>query len=177
MSEAEPVVERRRGEYVASSDRARVDVHAVHAFLATSYWAEGIPLETVRRSIEHSLCFGVYHGDRQVGFARAITDRATYAYLADVYVLEAHRGHGLARLLMECVMAHPALQGLRRFSLVTRDAHGLYERFGFALISDVPAHMEIRRTNLYRASVPDAPGGSATPGAPDDDDSRMAASN
>jgi GNAT superfamily N-acetyltransferase len=168
MSDADEIVERRLGEYVASSDRARIDVAAVHAFLASSYWAEGIPIEVVRRSIEHSLCFGVYHGERQVGFARAITDRATYAYLADVYVLDAHRGRGLARLLMECVMAHPALQGLRRFSLVTRDAHGLYERFGFAPVEDTGWHMEIRRTGLYRAGAPGAPGArdDGTGGAP-----------
>ncbi|HEX6533032.1 MAG TPA: GNAT family N-acetyltransferase [Gemmatimonadaceae bacterium] len=169
MSDAEPVVERRRGEFVASSDRARIDVGAVHAFLASSYWAEGIPLETVRRSIEHSLCFGVYHGERQVGFARTITDRATYAYLADVYVLDAYRGRGLARLLMECVMAHPALQGLRRFSLVTRDAQGLYEQFGFTPVPDVPTYMEIRRTGLYRAGARDAhPAPASAPGEPDE---------
>jgi GNAT superfamily N-acetyltransferase len=169
MSDADGIVERRLGEYVASSDPARIDVAAVHAFLASSYWAEGIPVELVRRSIEHSLCFGVYHGERQVGFARAITDRATYAYLADVYVLDAHRGRGLARLLMECVMAHPALQGLRRFSLVTRDAHGLYERFGFAPLAgaDAGGHMEIRRTGLYRSGAPGASAaeGSGTGGA------------
>ncbi|HEU4642507.1 MAG TPA: GNAT family N-acetyltransferase [Gemmatimonadaceae bacterium] len=150
-SAGDTVVERRHGEYLISSDPARVDATAVHAFLAASYWAEGIPLETVRRSIEHSLCFGVYQGERQVGFARVITDRATFAYLADVYVLDAHRGRGLAKVLVETIMGHPALQGLRRFSLVTRDAHGLYEKFGFSVVAEPGRHMEIARPGLYRS--------------------------
>jgi GNAT superfamily N-acetyltransferase len=138
-----------RGEYVISTDRARIDVAAVHAFLSRSYWSPGIPEETVRRGIAGAICFGIYHGSAQVGFARVITDQATYAYLADVYVLEAHRGRGLAKWLMEVIMSHPALQGLRRFSLSTRDAHALYRQFGFELVANPERQMEIMRRNLY----------------------------
>src|SRR5262252_8720768 len=125
-----------RGEYVISTDRSRIDVAAVHAFLSRSYWAPGIPEDTVRRGIAGAICFGIYHGGAQVGFARVITDQATYAYLADVYVLEEHRGRGLAKWLMEVIMAHPDLQGLRRFALSTRDAHALYRQFGFELVAN-----------------------------------------
>ena len=127
----EAVLEHVWGEYVVSTDPARLDLVAVHRYLAASYWSPGLPMDVLTRAVAHSLCFGLYHGTEQVGFARTITDRATFAYLCDVYVLEAHRGRGLGRWLMEVVVAHPALQGLRRFVLVTRDAHGLYTRFGF----------------------------------------------
>jgi GNAT superfamily N-acetyltransferase len=148
----ESPIEIARGEYVISTDRARIDVTAVHAFLSRSYWSPGIPEETVRRGIAGAICFGIYHGRAQVGFARVITDQATYAYLADVYVLEAHRGRGLAKWLMEVIMSHPALQGLRRFSLSTRDAHALYRQFGFELVANPERQMEIMRRNLYLES-------------------------
>ena len=138
-----------RGEYVISTDRSRIDVAAVHAFLSQSYWSPGIPEEIVRRGIAGAICFGIYHGRTQVGFARVITDQATYAYLADVYVLEAHRGRGLARWLMEVIMSHPALQGLRRFALSTRDAHALYRQFGFEVVANPERQMEIMRRNIY----------------------------
>ena len=143
-------IERSRGPYTISTDPARLDLDAVHAFLDRSYWAAGIPAEVVRRAAAHSLCFGLYHGTEQIGFARVITDRATFAYLADVYVLEAHRGQGLAEWLMEVILAHPALQGLRRFLLVTRDAHGLYARFGFEVPADASGIMQIHRPAVYR---------------------------
>ena len=130
-------------------DPKRLDIRAIHAYLTRSYWAAGIPEDVVLRSVQGSLCFGLYEGERQVGFARAITDRATFAYLADVYVLEEFRGRGLGRWLIECVMAHPALQGLRRMMLVTRDAHWLYRPFGFAEPDDSSRYMEIRRSNVY----------------------------
>jgi GNAT superfamily N-acetyltransferase len=120
--------------YYVSCDPALVDVALVHEYLSErSYWAKGLELETVRRSIEHSLCFGVYreHEGAQVGFARVVTDRATFAYLADVFVLEPHRGRGLSIRLMEAIVAHPELQGLRRWMLFTADAQGLYGKFGF----------------------------------------------
>lgn len=120
-----------------------MDVDAVHAYLTRSYWAEGIPRTTVARSLERSLCFGVFHDDAQVGFARVVTDGATFAYLCDVYVLEAHQGSGVGKWLMHEVMAHPELQGLRRFVLATRDAHGLYERFGFTPLARPDRFMEI----------------------------------
>ena len=122
----------RRDGYTISTDPARLQPEAVHAFLSGSYWARGRSLETVRRSLEHALCFGLYDASgAQVGLARVITDRATFAYLCDVYVLEAHAGRGLGTWLMAVVRDHPELQGLRRWLLATRDAHGLYRRFGF----------------------------------------------
>jgi GNAT superfamily N-acetyltransferase len=139
----------RRGGFEISTDPARVDRASVHAFLTRSYWARGIPREVVDRSIDHSFVFGVYGDGRQVGFARVITDRATFAYLADVYVLEEYRGRGLARWLVETILAHPELQGLRRWSLVTRDAHGLYEKVGFAPPSHPDNMMEIVDPEIY----------------------------
>jgi GNAT superfamily N-acetyltransferase len=112
----------------------------------------GVPREIVERSLSGSLCFGLYHQGQQVGLARVITDEATFAYLCDVYVLEEHRGRGLGRWMMEVVMAHPSLQGLRRFSLVTRDAHGLYEEFGFEPLAKPEGHMEIHRPAVYRSN-------------------------
>jgi GNAT superfamily N-acetyltransferase len=123
-------------EFVVSTDPAAVDLNAVHAFLTRAYWSVGIPRETVARAIAGSIPFSVLHRGKQVGFARVITDRATFGYLADVYVLEEYRGRGLSLMLMDAVMAHPDLQGLRRFLLVTRDAHGVYRRYGFADVSD-----------------------------------------
>jgi len=123
-----------QGDYEISTDPARVDVGTVHEFLTDSYWAKGIPLETVQRSLENSIAFGVYQGQQQVGFARIISDLATFAYLADVFILPAYRGRRLSRWLMECIVSHPDLQGLRRWMLATKDAHGLYARFGFTRI-------------------------------------------
>lgn len=119
--------------YVVTSDTARVDVPLVHRWLSSeSYWARGVPLEVVSKSIANSLCFSVHHEtEGQVGFARVVTDRATFAYLADVFVLAPHRGRGLSRRMMEAVLSHPELQGLRRWLLATRDAHELYAHFGF----------------------------------------------
>ncbi len=145
-----PIPEPHRGGFTVSTDPARLDVDAVHAFLATSYWAEGIPRATVERALRGSLCFGLYEGERQVGLARLVTDRATFAYLCDVYVLPELRGQGLGTWLMEHVMAHPDLQGLRRFSLVTRDAHEVYRSFGFTEIGNPAGHMEIVRPGLYK---------------------------
>jgi GNAT superfamily N-acetyltransferase len=120
-----------RGEFVVSTVKTQLDPEVIHAFLNSTYWAAGIPWETVVRSLENSLTFGLFHGTRQVGMARVITDYATFAYLADVVVLEEYRGQGLGTFMMECVVAHPDLQGLRRFLLFTRDAHQLYKKVGF----------------------------------------------
>ena len=138
-----------RDPYMISTDRARIDRRLVHDFLASSYWARGIPAEVVNRSIEHSLCFGVYQGAAQVGFARVITDEATFAYLADVFILDGHRGRGLGKWLMEAILAYPDLQGLRRWSLVTRDAHGLYTQFGFAPLAHPERCMELVNVEIY----------------------------
>ena|ERR1700730_11054627 len=143
-----------RGEYSVSTDPSRLNLDAIHAYLVRAYWCEGIPRQTLERAIANSLCFGLFHGIEQVGLARVITDSATYAYLCDVYVLEGHRGKGLAKWLMECVMTHPALQNLRRFSLATRDAHGLYRQFGFRQLSKPESKMEILRPDVYREPVP-----------------------
>ena len=143
-----------RGAYSISTDSALLDRPLIHAFLSGSYWAGGIPRETVDRSIEGALCFGVYEGASQVGFARVITDRATFAYLADVFVLESHRGQGLAVWLMEAIRSHPDLQGLRRWILMTRDAHGLYEKSGFRTIQDPSRCMEIVDRDVYTRRGP-----------------------
>src|SRR5271170_3107180 len=127
----ETLIEYRKGEFVLSTDRERLDLDVIHGFLTECYWAKGISGEIVARSIENSLCFGIYAESRQVGFARVISDFATYAYIADVFVLGAFRGRGLGKWLMECIIQHPQLQGLRRWSLVTGDAHGLYAKSGF----------------------------------------------
>ena len=143
-----------RGAYSISTDPGLLDRPLIHAFLSRSYWAGGIPRETVDRSIENALCFGVYEGASQVGFARVITDRATFAYLADVFVLESHRGRGLAVWLMEAIRSHPDLQGLRRWILMTRDAHGLYEKSGFRTIEDPGRCMEIVDRDVYTRRGP-----------------------
>jgi ubiquinone/menaquinone biosynthesis C-methylase UbiE/GNAT superfamily N-acetyltransferase len=141
--------EQSRQGFSISTDPRRIDVAAVHAYLSRSYWAEAIPLEIVVRSIAASLCFSLFDSDRQIGFARVVTDRATFAYLCDVYVLEEYQGRGLGTWLMDAVCSHPELQGLRRFSLVTRDAHGLYMKFGFGSVAEPHRHMEIVRRGIY----------------------------
>jgi len=139
-----PVRIPRVNTYEISTDPSRLQLDAIHAYLTRSYWSPGIPREVVARAIANSLCFGVYLGDTQVGFARVVTDKASFAYLADVYVLEEHRGQALSKRLVEQVLSHPELQGMRRFLLATRDAHGLYARFGFKAPANPDNLMEIR---------------------------------
>lgn len=148
------VREWQRGNYTISTDPKKLDLEVIHGYLTRCYWAEGIPRETVQRSIGGSLCFGIYNGAQQIGFARVITDFATYAYLADVFVIESHRGLGLSKWLMECILAHPELQGLRRWSLVTRDAHGLYARFGFVVPPAPERYMEMYDRDVYKRRKP-----------------------
>ena len=139
--------EEHRADYTISTDKARLDVALIHDYLSnSSYWAQGRPLEIVQTSIEHSLCFGVYAGAQQVGFARVVTDYATFAGLCDVFVLESHRGRGLGKRLVESVVAHPALHGLKIFILATRDAHELYCRYGGFETLPVPQKWMIRRS-------------------------------
>jgi GNAT superfamily N-acetyltransferase len=140
------------GEFEISTDPARLDLDAVHEFLAGSYWAKGIPRDTLERSVQNSLCFGIYHGRRQVGFARVITDRATFAYLADVFVLPDYRGRGLSKWLMQCILGHPDLQGLRRWMLATQDAHGLYRQSGFTPLKSPERWMEVHHPDVYKRS-------------------------
>ena len=139
-----------KDDYHISTEKDKINVDYVHGFLSQSYWAENIPVEIVRRSIEGSLCFAVFYGNEQIGFARVITDEATFAYLADVFIDERFRGRGLSKWLMEIIMAYPSLQGLRRFLLATRDAHGLYRQFGFAPLTFVDRWMQIHQPNVYK---------------------------
>ena len=133
-----------------TTDKTRIDVDAVHQFLSRSYWAAGIPRELVERSIEHSVCVAALDEDATVGFARVITDHATFAYLADVFVLLSHRGRGISRMLMSAIAADPSLQGLRRWLLVTRDAHGVYAKFGFTPLAAPERVMEKVVKDAYR---------------------------
>jgi GNAT superfamily N-acetyltransferase len=142
----------RRGDYSITMDAERMDLEAIHAFLTKSYWCPGIALATLKCALANSLCFGLFHRRDQVGLARVITDKATFAYLADVYVLEPHRGLGLSKWLLQVIQAHTDLQGLRRFMLATRDAHGLYRQFGFEPLANPSRLMEIIRPDVYRAN-------------------------
>ena len=139
----------RQGEYTISTDRRRVDLEFVHDFLRASYWAENIPFKIVRHSIENSLCFGLYEAEKQIGFARVVTDCATFAYLCDVFVVEEFRGRGLSKWLMEIISAHPELQNLRRWLLATKDAHGLYNQFGFTALDAPSIFMQRHTSNIY----------------------------
>ncbi len=135
-------MEYKRDSFIISDDPEKLDLDAICDFLSRAYWAEKRPREVIEKSIRFSLNFGVYDGNRQVGFARVITDYATFAYLCDVFIHEEYRGHALGKWLMESILAHPNLQGLRRWSLATRDAHGLYKQFGFAELSNPASWME-----------------------------------
>jgi GNAT superfamily N-acetyltransferase len=140
----------RRMSYLITTDKSRLDVDLIHKFLSEeSYWAAGIPRATVERSIENALCFGAFDGPQQVGFARAISDFATFAYVGDVFVIASHRGKGVSKALMEAIRNHPSLQGLRRWHLLTRDAHALYRQFGFQPLGRPERHMEIVAENPY----------------------------
>jgi GNAT superfamily N-acetyltransferase len=139
-------------DYEISTDAYRLNVDVIHTFLAEdSYWSPGIPRSVVERAIENSLCFGVYHGAAQVGFARVVTDKSTFALLADLFILKAHRGKGLSKRLMRCVVGHEDLQGLRRLLLLTSDAHGLYSQFGFGQLGNPSRFMEVLRQDIYRS--------------------------
>lgn len=140
------------GSYTISDDSTRLDLRAIHAYLTRAYWSPGIPAEIVRRAVRSSLCVGAYDpSGAQVGLVRVISDYATFCYVCDVYVLEQHRGHGLSKAMLAMVMAHPKLQGLRRWSLVTADAHGLYRQFGFSAVAQPERHMERLDADIYRA--------------------------
>ena len=139
-----------KDRFYISTEKEKMDIELIHSFLTHSYWAEGISKEIVRRSIDGALCFGVFENDKQVGFARMITDRATFAYLADVFIIEEYRGLGLSKWLIEVIMSHPDLRGLRRFMLATRDAHELYKKFGFTQLNNVDRWMHIHYPDVYK---------------------------
>lgn len=137
--------------YTITTDRSQLDLPLIHRFLSEdSYWSQGIPIETVRKSIENSLCFGVFQDKNQVGFAKVITDYASFAYLADVFILPAHRGRGLSKMLLKTIHEHPDLQGLRRWMLVTADAHGLYRQFNWKALAAPERFMEQHNPNIYK---------------------------
>lgn len=140
----------KQNNYLVSTDKSKLNIDFIHGYLCRSYWAEDIPKEIVIKSIENSLCFGVYNNNQQVGFARVISDYTTFAYLADVFIIEAERRKGLSKWLMECILKHEELQGLRNFSLLTRDAHKLYEKFGFKALEKPQNYMAIKKDNFYK---------------------------
>jgi GNAT superfamily N-acetyltransferase len=147
-------VEQSKDGYLLSTDKQKLDTSVIHQYLSKdSYWAANVPMEVILRSIENSLCFGIYHHNAQVGFARVVTDKATFAYLADVFILPAHRGKGLSKWLVGFIHAHPELQGLRRWLLGTRDAHGLYRQLGWTDISPELAARFMQRhfPDVYQA--------------------------
>jgi GNAT superfamily N-acetyltransferase len=136
--------------YELSTDKQRLDMDLIHHFLAEeSYWSRGVPRDVVERAVENSICFGVYHGGAQIGFGRVVSDKATFALLADLFVLEAHRGKGISKWMMRSIMAHEELQGLRRWLLLTSDAHGLYSQYGFTPLGNPSRFMEVLRPDIY----------------------------
>lgn len=149
LTESIPYEVHRDDGFVVSDDPTRLDLDVIHGYLSRSYWSSGIPRETVERAARNSLVFGLYSPGGQVGYARVITDRASFAYLCDVFVLESHQGRGLGQWMMEVLLAHPGLQGLRRFLLATRDAHSLYARYGFQPLSVPSRFMERHDPDVY----------------------------
>lgn len=142
-----------KDSFTLSTNKSLLDIEVIHRFLVRSYWAEGIPRSTVEQSIEHSLCFGLFDEGTQIGFARVISDHATFAYLSDVFVLEDYRGLGLSKWMMSCIQSMDSLQGLRRFMLATADAHGLYEQYGFKALSKPERLMEVLEPDIYKKAV------------------------
>ena len=139
--------------YCISTDKSKLDIAFIHQFLSHSYWAENIPVAIVEKSIEHSMCYGVYENLQQIGFARVVSDCATFAHLADVFIDDKYRGRGLSKWLMQIIMADPELQGLRNFQLGTKDAHGQYTQFGFTQWEDTGRMMHIHVPGIYKKSI------------------------
>ena len=139
-----------KDQFTITTEKEKFDVEFIHSFLTRSYWAEGISKDVIKRSIDGALCFGLFENDKQIGFARMITDKATFAYLADVFIIEEYRGRGLSKWLMEVIMSHPSVQGLRRMMLATKDAHGLYQKFGFTALNNTDRWMQINDPDIYK---------------------------
>jgi N-acetylglutamate synthase-like GNAT family acetyltransferase len=144
------------GDFTVTCDPEKQDLDVIHSFLSQSYWASGIPKEIVARSLRGSLCFALLYGQKQIGFARVISDFATIAYVGDVFVLPDYRSRGLSKWLMRCVTLHPDLQGLRRWILATSDAHGLYQKFGFTALANPHVFMEQHTPDVYTQSTQQA---------------------
>jgi GNAT superfamily N-acetyltransferase len=142
--------EMRRGQHWVTTDPEKLDMEVVYGYLSRAYWCEQIPRATLERALRHSLCFSLFESERQVGLVRVVTDYTTFAYLCDVFVLESHQGQGLGTWMMQCVMQHPDLQGLRRWHLTTRDAHALYRKSGFVALSKPERHMEVFTPDIYK---------------------------
>jgi GNAT superfamily N-acetyltransferase len=140
----------RKDRFWITTDKSKLDIPFIHQFLTSSYWAMGISQEIVQRCVDGAVCFGVFHEDQQIGFARVVTDKASFGYLADVFIDEAWRGKGLSKWLMEVIIQHPDLQGFRRFLLATRDAHGLYRQFGFTDLNNPERWMQIHHPDVYK---------------------------
>ena len=143
------IYETRKNNYLISTDPVKLQPDMIYAFLARAYWSQGRPTTVIDRSIKNSLCFGLYDGDQQIGFSRVVTDYATYAWLCDVFIHEDHRGRGLGKWLLACILAHPDLQYLKRWALATSDAHGLYRQFGFTELMNPEKHMELLNLHVY----------------------------
>lgn len=144
------IFEEKKDSYLISTNKAKLNAELIHDYLCNeSYWANGIPFETVKKSIENSTCFGVYSGNEQVGFARVISDLATIGYIGDVFIISSHRGKGLSKWLMECILKHPALRNFRRWFLITRDAHDLYRQYGFTGLQKPQNYMEVVNPDVY----------------------------
>ncbi len=146
------IYEEEKNDFLISTDKTKLDIAVIHNYLGKeSYWAKNIPIKVVKKSIKGSCCFGLYKNNIQIGFARVVTDHATFGYIADVFILEEYRGKGLSKWLMETIMIHPDLQGLRRWMLATKDAHGLYAQFGFLPLDKPERIMGLRPFEEYPA--------------------------
>lgn len=143
-------MEWQKDRFWITTDKSKLDIPFIHSFLTGSYWAMGISQDIVQKCVDGSVSFGVFHEDQQIGFARVVTDKASFGYLADVFIDEAWRGQGLSKWLMEIIMEHPDLQGFRRFLLATRDAHGLYRQFGFTELNNPERWMQIHNPDVYK---------------------------
>ena len=148
--------EEQKGDFLISTENKRFDIASIHRFLAyESYWSKDIPLPIVQKAVSNSLCFGVFKGDEQIGFARVVTDYVTFAWLADVFIHQEYRGMGLSKWMLEFIMDHPDLQVLRRWMLATRDAHGLYERYGFKPVANPERLMENHQPDVFEDALVD----------------------
>lgn len=142
------IQEYRKDNYEISTNKEKLDIFTIHQFLTNSYWSKGITADKVIKSIDNSLCFGAYEGKKQIGFARVVTDYSLFGYLADVFIVEDYRGRGLSKWLIQCILDHPEIKNLKTWMLATKDAHGLYEKFGFNKLEEPEKYMRRRNRNF-----------------------------